>query len=164
MEKIAKKKARNISILFGTILMIIFFIPVLSGIITHKLIFNKNTIACFMLLLTFEITMPIILYDILKDRFIYDQIWEESEKIVRTSLSEKSIIKVIPIKSNIGHKEFITVELAKRATFYAKINENKTDIVSIFIVFNGEDEEVLFQNIPFYDFSTYYKISNQGGK
>ena len=157
------KNRSKISIkIFNIILIIEFFIwgsilfIVLLPDNTNSQRLSPSTIVGIIALLFFSIITPFLIKKILKLAFEDLENSKYSRQYVFKNLSRTYDIQVIPIKDEPEHEKFLTVELQKRATFYARIMDDNTVMISI--KFNGEQNKIFYGGLQLENFTTFFKI------
>ena len=120
--------------------------------------FNSYTIFCEILLLIVGVFMHFFAKPLIKRVFQEQESAIESKKYVMENLSESYCVEVIPIKDEEQHEKFLTVELPKRAKFYAQIMTDETIMISI--KFNNEDKQIYYGGMYSTNFTKYFKVKS----
>lgn len=154
-SKISKKVINAILIIEAFVVAAILFIVILDSCSNN---FGKNTIMCIVILLCFGVIIPFVTMPLFKIAFKKSEIFEESEKYVQQNLLKEYCVEVIPIRDEPWHENFLTIELVKRAKFYAQIMNDGTVMISI--KFNNESDRIYYGGLDKGDFTTYFKVLN----
>ena len=156
------KNRSKISIkLLSTILIIELFILgstlfiVLLPDNTNSQRLSTSTIIGILVLLFLCIITPFLIKPILKIAFEDLENSKYSRQYVFNNLLRTHDIQVIPIKDDPEHEKFLTVELQKRATFYARIMDDNTVMISI--KFNNEQNKIFYGGLKPENFTTFFK-------
>lgn len=151
VEKKAKSRTKKLSLFLYAFCIIAMGISMIMQPLSKIIVI---IIALVFMLVMVTLLSKYFLYPIA----IQDEYLKVSKRYANEYLMKEDYLEVIPIDSN-EYKGLIIDYLPRRAKFYAKFI--KTDLIKIFIQFNGEEEKLTLRDINALYFKEYYVFKKE---